>query len=97
MDIIYTIWLRNMKRYLRSKSRIIGSLGMPLFFLVILGFGLNSVVAIPNVSGNYVEFLVPGIVSMSVLFTSIFSGIQIIWDKQVWIFKGNTGGTGLKN
>ncbi len=87
MDIIYTIWLRNMKRYLRSKSRIIGSLGMPLFFLVILGFGLNSVVAIPNVSGNYVEFLVPGIVSMSVLFTSIFSGIQIIWDKQFGFLK----------
>lgn len=87
MDIIYTIWLRSLKRYLRSKSRIIGSLGMPLFFLIILGFGLNSVVAIPNVSGNYVEFLVPGIISMSVLFTSIFAGIQIIWDKQFGFLK----------
>ncbi|MCX6686626.1 MAG: multidrug ABC transporter permease, partial [Methanoregula sp.] len=42
MDIIYTIWLRNMKRYIRSKSRIIGSISMPLFFLLFLGFGLNS-------------------------------------------------------
>ncbi|MDD3091850.1 MAG: multidrug ABC transporter permease, partial [Methanoregulaceae archaeon] len=82
MDVIHTIWLRNVKRYLRSRSRIVGSLGMPLFFLIILGFGLNSVVTIPSVSENYVEFLVPGIVSMSVLFTSIFSGVQIIWDKQ---------------
>ncbi|HUU74560.1 MAG TPA: ABC transporter permease [Methanoregulaceae archaeon] len=87
MDVIYTIWLRNLKRYLRSKSRIVGSLGMPLFFLVILGFGLNSVVTIPTISENYVEFLVPGIVSMSVLFTSIFSGIQIIWDKQFGFLK----------
>ena len=80
MDVIYTIWLRNIKRYTRSKSRIVGSLGMPLFFLIILGFGLNSVVTITSVSGNYVQFLVPGIVAMSVLFTSIFAGIQIIWD-----------------
>ncbi|WOF17136.1 multidrug ABC transporter permease [Methanoplanus sp. FWC-SCC4] len=87
MDVIYSIWLRNLKRYLRSKSRIVGSLGMPLFFLIILGFGLNSVVNISSVSGNYVEFLVPGIVAMSVLFTSIFSGIQIIWDKQFGFLK----------
>jgi ABC-2 type transport system permease protein len=60
---------------------------MPLFFLIILGFGLNSVVTIPSVSGNYVEFLVPGIVSMSVLFTSIFAGMQIIWDKQFGFLK----------
>ncbi|HTY14843.1 MAG TPA: ABC transporter permease [Methanoregulaceae archaeon] len=87
MDIIYTIWLRNMKRYLRSKSRIIGSISMPLFFLLFLGFGLNSVVQIPGLGGNYVVFLIPGMVAMSVLFTSVFSGIQIIWDKQFGFLK----------
>lgn len=87
MTAIYTIWLRNMKRYLRSRSRIIGSLGMPLFFLVILGFGLNSVVSSTPVHGNYVQFIVPGIVAMSVLFTAVFSGIQIIWDKQFGFLK----------
>ena len=70
MDIVYTIWLRNIKRYLRSKSRIIGSLGMPLFFLLVLGFGLNSVVRIPGTGQGYMSFIVPGIISMSVLFTS---------------------------
>jgi ABC-2 type transport system permease protein len=88
MDIVYTIWLRNMKRYLRSKSRIIGSLGMPLFFLLVLGFGLNSVVQIPGGTGQgYIGFIIPGIVAMSVLFTSVFSGIQIIWDKQFGFLK----------
>jgi ABC-2 type transport system permease protein len=87
MDAVYTIWLRNVKRYLRSRSRIIGSLGMPLFFLVILGFGLNSVVKGPHMGRGYVGFIVPGIVSMSVLFTSMFSGIQIIWDKQFGFLK----------
>ena len=87
MDIIYTIWLRNMKRYIRSKSRIIGSIAMPLFFLLFLGFGLNSVVQLPGLGGNYIVFLVPGMVAMSVMFTSVFSGIQIIWDKQFGFLK----------
>jgi len=87
MDIIYTIWLRNMKRYLRSKSRIIGSISMPLFFLLFLGFGLNSVVQIPGMGGDYIVFLIPGMIAMSVLFTSVFSGIQIIWDKQFGFLK----------
>jgi len=88
MDIIYTLWLRSMKRYLRSKSRIVGSLGMPVFFLLALGFGLNEVVQIPGSTGeNYLQFLVPGIIAMSVLFTSVFSGIMIIWDKQFGFLK----------
>src|SRR5512136_366954 len=87
MDIIYTIWLRNMKRFTRSKSRIIGSISMPLFFLLFLGFGLNSVVQLDELGGNYVVFLIPGMIAMSVLFTSVFSGIQIIWDKQFGFLK----------
>ncbi len=87
MDIVYTLWLRNVKRYIRSKSRMLGSLGMPLFFLLMLGFGLNSVVSIPGFDQGYIGFIIPGIVAMSVLFTSIFSGIQIIWDKQFGFLK----------
>jgi ABC-2 type transport system permease protein len=87
MDIIYTIWLRSIKRYLRSKSRIIGSLSMPLFFLLFLGFGLNAVVDIPGTEEGYTAFLIPGMVAMSVLFTSVFAGIQIIWDKQFGFLK----------
>lgn len=87
MDIVYAIWLRNVKRYVRSKSRIVGSLGMPLFFLLILGFGLNSVVTIQDTGEGYMQFLIPGVVAMSVLFTSVFSGIQVIWDKQFGFLK----------
>ena len=87
MDIVYTIWLRNMKRYLRSKSRIVGSIAMPLFFLLFLGVGLNSVIQLPGLGENYIVFLIPGMVAMSVLFTSVFSGIQIIWDKQFVFLK----------
>jgi ABC-2 type transport system permease protein len=87
MDIIHAIWLRSMKRYVRSKSRIIGSLAMPVFFLLFLGFGLNSVVSIPGMGQDYIGFLIPGMIAMSVLFTSVFAGIQIIWDKQFGFLK----------
>jgi ABC-2 type transport system permease protein len=77
-----------MKRYFRSKSRIIGSLAQPLFFFLALGFGLNS--AFSSASGgefDYLSFIIPGIVAMTVLFSGIFSGIQVIWDKQFGFLK----------
>jgi len=60
---------------------------MPVFFLLVLGFGLNSVVSLPGMGHGYIGFIIPGIISMSVLFTSVFSGIQIIWDKQFGFLK----------
>ena len=86
MIAIYTIWLRNVKRYIRSTSRIVGSLGMPFFFLLVLGFGLDNALDIPNV-GNYLSFIAPGIVAMTILFASMFSGIQVVWDKQFGFLK----------
>lgn len=83
---IYILWLRQIKRYFRSKSRIIGSLGQPILFLVALGFGLSSVFASSG-QGNYIQFLAPGIVAMSILFTAMFSGIEIIWDRQFGFLK----------
>ncbi|MDD5110936.1 MAG: ABC transporter permease [Candidatus Altiarchaeota archaeon] len=84
---IYIIWLRWVKRYLRSKSRIVGSLGMPLFFLLLLGFGLNPSIQMAGVDKGYFGFVSPGIVAMSVLFVSMFAGIQVIWDKQFGFLK----------
>jgi ABC-2 type transport system permease protein len=87
MDIIYAIWLRSMKRFVRSKSRIVGSVVMPLFLLLFLGFGLNNVVQMPGLGGNYLVFLIPGMVAMSVMFTAVGSGVQILWDKQFGFLK----------
>lgn len=86
MRTIYILWLRQLKRYLRSRSRIIGSLGQPILFLVALGFGLGPVFQKAG-QGNYIQFLAPGIIAMSVLFTSVFSGIEIIWDRQFGFLK----------
>ncbi len=83
---IYILWLRQLKRYVRSRSRIIGSLGQPLLFLVALGYGFGPIFQKAG-EGNYLEFLAPGVISMSILFTAIFSGIEIIWDKQFGFLK----------
>lgn len=86
MQSIYILWLRQLKRYFRSRSRIVGSLGQPILFLVALGFGLGPIFAKAG-QGNYLEFIAPGIISMSILFTAIFNGIEIIWDRQFGFLK----------
>lgn len=83
---IYILWLRQFIRYLRSPARIVGSLGQPLLFLVALGFGLGPVYAAAG-GGDYFSFLVPGVIAMSVLFTSVFTGVEIIWDRQFGFLK----------
>ncbi|MFA6171799.1 MAG: ABC transporter permease [Patescibacteria group bacterium] len=86
MKKIYILWLRQIKRYTRSKSRIIGSLAQPLLFLLALGYGFGAVFQKAG-AGNYIEFLAPGIIGMSIIFTSIFSGMEIIWDRQFGFLK----------
>jgi len=86
MAVIYILWLRQIKRYLRSKERIIGSIGQPLLFLVALGFGIGPIYQKAG-GGNYVQFIGPGVTAMGILFTSVFSGIEIIWDKQFGFLK----------
>lgn len=86
MKIIYILWLRQLKRYVRSKARMISSLAQPILFLVALGFGFGPTFA-KSGQGNYIQFLAPGIIAMTILFTAVFSGIEIIWDKQFGFLK----------
>ncbi len=86
MKTVYIMWLRELKRYFRSKSRIVGSLGQPILFLLALGYGLGPVFQKAG-AGNYFDFLAPGVIGMSIIFTAIFSGIQMIWDRQFGFLK----------
>lgn len=83
---VYILWLRQIKRYLRSRSRIIGGLAQPVVFLVALGFGFGPVFARAG-GGDYIQFLSPGIIAMSIMFTAVFSGIELIWDRQFGFLK----------
>jgi len=86
MNTIYVLWLRQLKRYIRSKTRIIGALGQPLLFMLALGFGFGPIYSKAG-QGNYFQFLVPGIISQSILFTALFNGIEVIWDRQFGFLK----------
>ena len=86
MSVIYVLWLREAKRYLRSRPQIIASLGQPLLYLLVLGFGLGSVFRQAG-QGSYLQFVAPGVIGMGILFTSIFSGIGLLWDRQFGFLK----------
>jgi ABC-2 type transport system permease protein len=81
MQILTVLWLRQVRRYFRSRSRIVGSIGQPLLFLLALGYGLGAVFNQAGV-GNYLQFLVPGIIMQTILFSSIFWGAIIIFDRR---------------
>jgi ABC-2 type transport system permease protein len=86
MNAVYILWLRQFKRYIRSPARLVASLAQPMMFLIALGFGLGSIFARAG-QGNYIEFLAPGIIAMSIIFSSIFSGMEMLWDRQFGFLK----------
>jgi len=86
MSAIYILWLRELKRYVRSRAQIVASLGQPLLYLLALGFGLSPVFKRAGY-GDYLQFIAPGVIGMSVLFSSIFSGLGLLWDRQFGFLK----------
>jgi ABC-2 type transport system permease protein len=86
MNAIYVLWLRALKQFMRSKAQIVSSVGQPLLYLLALGFGLGPVFQRAG-QGNYIQFIAPGVVTMTVLFSSMFSGIGLIWDRQFGFLK----------
>jgi ABC-2 type transport system permease protein len=90
---VYTIWYRDLLRFFRDRSRIVGSLGMPLLFLIVFGSGFGG--ALSNMGGatgsglalNFQQFMFPGILGMTVLFTSIMSALSIVWDREFGFLK----------
>jgi len=84
---IYVIWLRDIKRFFRDRTRIIGAIGQPALYLFVLGTGISTALQPMTGTSGYIEFLFPGIIGMTILFTSTFSAISIIWDREFGFFK----------
>jgi len=84
--VIYILWLRQLKRYSRSRARIIGSLAQPTLFLVAMGFGFGPIYQKAG-GGNYIQFIAPGIIAMSIIFTAMFGGMEVIYDRQFGFLK----------
>jgi ABC-2 type transport system permease protein len=86
MNVILFLWRRELKRYTRSKAQIIISLGQPLLYLLVLGYGLGPVFK-GSGAGSYIQFVAPGVIAMTVLFAAMFSGIALLWDRQFGFLK----------
>ncbi len=86
MSAIYILWLRELKRYVRSRVQIVASLGQPVLYLLALGFGLGPVFRRAG-NGSYLQFVAPGVIGMTILFSSVFSGIAMLWDRQFGFLK----------
>ena len=82
---IYALWLREFKVFTRERSRVVTSIFTPLLWIFVFGGGLGSAVNIGDV--NYQVFVYPGILAMSVLFSSVFFGVYIVWDRKIDILK----------
>lgn len=86
ISTIYTLWLREMKKFIRNKSRLVGSMAFPVLFLVVLGTGFSGFFQYRG-GVSYVEFIGPGIIGMTLLFSSMFGGLSVLWDRQFGFLK----------
>ncbi len=86
IQVIYTLWLREMKWFVRGKSRLISSLIQPFLWLAIMGVGMSAAFTMPGGS-SYLQFMAPGIIGMTLIFSSMMSGVSVLWDKQFGFMK----------
>lgn len=89
LRVIHGVWLREVKVFRRDRTRIFGMVAQPLLFLLVVGNGISSSMRLnaAPVGIDYLMFMYPGIIGMSILFTSIFSAVSIIWDREFGFLK----------
>ena len=85
-NAVYVIVAREFKKFVREKSRLVSTLARPLIWLFLVGGGMSRLVS-PDLGVSYMQFIFPGILGMTILFSSIFSSISIIWDKEFGLMK----------
>lgn len=83
---IYVVCLRELKKFIRQRSRILGTLARPVIWLVLVGMGISPLVSARG-PVSYQQFIFPGILGMTILFASIFSAISIVWDREFGFLK----------
>jgi ABC-2 type transport system permease protein len=88
LKVIYTIWLREFITFMREKVRIVAMIGQPLLYLLVLGTGISAGMTLNGAENiDYLKFMYPGVIGMSILMTSMFSSMSIIWDREFGFLK----------
>ena len=78
----WVVAYREMLRFVTERSRIVSSLAFPLLFLVIFGAGFGNTIGALAPGVNYIQFMYPGLVAMTVLTSSLFAGVSVVWDRE---------------
>ena len=89
-DIVRGMWVisyRELLRFIQERSRLLSSFAMPLLFLVIFGAGFNRIVGTLTPGVNFIQFMYPGIIAMTVLTNSVMSGLSVVWDREFGFLK----------
>jgi len=86
INAIYVLVAREFKKFVRERSRLVSTIARPLLWLFLVGAGMSRLIT-PEAGMPYTQFIFPGILGMTILFSSIFSSISIIWDKEFGFFK----------
>jgi len=83
---VYVICVREFKKFFREKSRLLSTLARPVLWLFVVGTGMSALIR-PQAGFSYVQFIFPGMIGMTILFSSIFSAISIVWDREFGFMK----------
>ena len=83
----WVVAYRELLRFVQERSRILSSFGMPLLFLIIFGAGFSRIIGALTPGVDFIKFIYPGIVAMTVLMTSVFSGLSVVWDREFGFLK----------
>lgn len=89
-DVLRGIWViayRELLRFVQERSRLLSSFAMPLLFLVIFGAGFNRTIGTMTPGVDFVQFIFPGIIAMTVLMNSVMSGLSVVWDREFGFLK----------
>ena len=84
---MWVIAYRELLRFAQDRSRMLSSFGMPLLFLIIFGAGFNQIIGALTPGVDFIKFIYPGIIAMTVLMTSVFSGLSVVWDREFGFLK----------
>ena len=91
LGVIYANMYREIKRFLRAKSRVLGSIIQPIFWMIFFGLGFTNAFRAGGSGGfggvSYIDFLIPGVFMMTIFFSGFFSGISVIFDREFGYLK----------
>ena len=85
--VMYIVWWRELRRYVLDKGRMVAMFLQPLLFLIAMGYGINSVFPKELMGFDYLKFLFPGILAMTVFMATFMGSITVIWDREFGFLK----------